>query len=212
MFGRLIDFWDNHVERMALALMLVLAMIVYANSAHAQAPDNGELPPELVAILEGQQPMSTSEWHRFDTVKEAAMYAADRLGKCSKYYECSAVFVKDPKGKIAVGPASTDYQSDATHIRFSSVPSDWERVGAIHSHPCVPHHHANIYSGPDIMGSLAFKIPFYMVDLCSGQVHEFIPGVDPPNNIEVEGAWMTAGRIIGTVQAYPSQPVANEGI
>lgn len=233
MFGRLIDFWDNHVESIAAVLIVFLVWLAMANSAYAgpaffpgQEPFSSSSPqkpvldgktpvtdPDILRQIEKYRPHSTSEWHRFDKLHEAAIAAADRLIKCSHYYECSAVIVLDPKGKYTVGPAHTNYNSDNVSVTFSSVPADWERVAAVHSHPCIPRHAGNLFSPPDMMGAFVTRTTFYMVDLCTGAVHEFIPGVTKPDDVQTaDGLWLTEGKIIGYTLPVTENLEANEGI
>lgn len=170
--------------------------------------------PELVALINSLLPRSTSEWKRFDSLHGAAIYAALRLENCSHYYECSGYIAKDPRGKFAVSPVRTDYASDNVRVEDGDAPSDWKVVADFHSHPCIAHHYTGLFSGEDMIGALMGRKIAYMVDLCTGNVHEFIPGKD---RVDVEpirdgDEFLSPGRIIGHVQAYEFEPRANEGL
>lgn len=168
--------------------------------------------PNILAQIEKYRPHSSSEWHRFKTLDAAGLYAADRLEKCSHYYECSTLIVVDPEGKFAVGPAHTDYASDHVMVTKSGVPSDWPVAAAVHTHPCVPNHFTGLFSIEDVMGAISSRTVSFMVDMCRGDVHKFTPGLDKPDVVEAQGAWMTPGRVIGHVLAFPGLTEANEGI
>lgn len=156
--------------------------------------------------------ISLAALKRFDTQREAAVYAAARLEKCSHYYECSTTIAKDPAGKFVVGGARTDYQSDSVHTP-DIVPIGWTLAADIHSHPCVPEHVGNMFSPADIISSITSRTPMYMVDLCTGKVHEFLNGITRPDEVLVnEDTWTTEGAIIGQVEAFPTDPIANVGI
>lgn len=193
-----------------LAILLTLSAPAFA----AKPAPPSDLPPELLALLEGTKPVSTAAWPRFDTRRAAALYAAARLEKCSHYYECSGVIVVDPKGKFTVGPVRTDYGSDHVRITNEGVPSDWDIAADFHSHPCVPHHLTSVFSSEDIMGAIMTRTTSYMVDLCTGNVHEFVPGTSKPDTTKIDGQdrWLTGGSIIGQVAAFPAAPLAVEGI
>lgn len=197
-----------------LSLVALLVAPVLAQIPTVTDPDAPPPSSNLLALVQRYTlPKSTSEWKHFTDVRSAAVYAAARLETCSHYYECSAVIVKDGKGRFAVGPTRTDYISDSVRIVFSDVPSDWTVAANIHSHPCLPNHAVGLFSPEDIMMAIAHRIPAYMVDLCAGDVHEFIPGVNKPDTVEYDdGVWLTAGTIVGHVAAFKTEPLANVGL
>ncbi len=178
-------------------------------------PDAPPPSPELLALIQLLTPRSTSEWRRFDTLHAAAIYAAMRLENCSHYYECSGFITVDPKdNKFVVSPVRTDYHSDSVRVDDETNPSDWKVVADFHSHPCVPHHYTGLFSGEDMIGAMMTRTTAYMVDLCTGDVHEFIPGVTKVDDVPIGegGEFLSAGKIIGHVAAYPNDPVAHEGL
>ncbi len=187
-----------------------------AGGGPAKAQQRIDLPPEALTQIRAQLlPRSTTEWRRFNTLHEAALYGAQRLEDCSHYYECSGFIDIDPKGKFVVGPVRTDYNSNNVNIHSQDGPSDWKLAGDLHSHPCVPRHDTGLFSPADMIGSLVTRTTSFMVDLCTGDVHEFIPGVTKPDEVHGGGAgdiWMTPGNIIGRVAAFKDAPIANEGI
>jgi hypothetical protein len=180
-------------------------------------PDAPPLDPDTLTVLRRfglPVPQSTTEWKRFDTLHGAAMYAALRLEGCSHYYECSGYIAVDPKGKFTVSPVRTDYSSDSVSIEDGDAPSDWKVVADFHSHPCVPHHYTGLFSGEDMIGALMTRHTAYMVDLCTGEVHEFIPGT---SKVDVEPIhdgeeYLSPGNIIGHVPAFAYAALAHEGL
>jgi hypothetical protein len=193
--------------------MKVFAAIamMFAGLANAQTHTQTEIPPELAALLDSL-PNSTGQWHRFPSLHEAVMYQANRLEECSHYYECAAVIAIDPKGKFTASAVHTDYESD--HVSMSvDVPIGWQLAASIHSHPCIPHHSVNLFSPQDIMGAIIYHEPAaYMVDMCAGDVHEFIPGVTQPATTKFDDIWLSGGNIVGHVAAFKDAPLAKEGI
>jgi hypothetical protein len=171
-------------------------------------------PTDTLKELLAQQPQSTSEWERFGDLHAAAIYAALRLENCSHYYECSGYIALDPAGKFVVSPVRTDYNSDNVRVEDDEGPSDWKVVADFHSHPCVPHHYTGLFSGEDMIGALMGRKTAFMVDLCTGDVHEFVPGRD---RVDVEpihegDEFLSPGKVIGHVPAYPNDPQASEGL
>jgi hypothetical protein len=151
----------------------------------------------------------------YDTVEEAAVHDAERLYKCSRAYECAGVIAQRPDGKFVVGPVRSSYSGDSVEYSLT-VPMGWKLAAAVHTHPCNAQSHANPYFSPqDINGYLTYKVLGIMVNLCDGKVHEFDWTRDPPNNEsppEMEGTWMTQGRIVGqiTVDGVSQEP--NQGM
>jgi proteasome lid subunit RPN8/RPN11 len=185
-------------------LIAVLALLLPSVMAAAQTG----LPPELAKLLNVNDP---TDWHRFATKKEAVLYAAARLVKCSTHYECAGTIAKDSDGRFVAVPVWTNYQSDHVEIH-SRVPVGFSVVAMIHSHPCLPGYETGFYSPQDLMASILVRTPSYMVDLCTGDVHQFLPGTDRPDDVQPEGEqiYMSAGTIIGNVGAHDDSK-ANEG-
>ena len=165
----------------------------------------------VVQVLRADVPHSTAEFKHFATLHEAVMYNAARLERCSIYYECAGVIAIDPHGKFVTSAVHSDYAGD--HVSMShTIPEGWVLAADMHSHPCVPHHAPNMFSPQDMIDSIISRTVSYMVDLCTGAVHEFVPGVTKPDQTEVDGIWMTEGKIVGYVAAFKNEPQAHEGI
>ena len=159
-----------------------------------------------------QAPVTLAELARFDTLHEAVMYSAYRLEACSHYYECSGFIMIDQNGKFTVSPVRTDYESDHVQIKDGAGPTGWVVAADLHSHPCLPRHFPGLFSPQDMMMALTTRTIMYMVDLCTGDVHEFIPGVTKPDEVPVDDIWLSAGNIVGHTVAWRLAPIANEGI
>jgi hypothetical protein len=198
------------LKLISFVLGMALSGFVAASMKTAQ-PESpfGEIPPGFLTIL-GIAP-NTDKWHRSGTLHEAALYGANRLEICSHYYECSAMILIDPKGKFTLGPVRTDYNSD--NVQVENIAQDgWKVAADIHSHPCVPHHAPWVFSPEDMIGSIVTRTVAFMVDMCTGNVHEFIPGVTRPDSEKIDEVWLTQGNIIGKVSAFKEEPLAREGI
>lgn len=175
----------------------------FACSQVLQGTDNPPIPDAAWPAIQYFKQNSTISWRKFDTLHEAAVYGAERLEKCSRYYECSGYIVTDKDGKFLMSPVRTDYASD--HVRVSEKkPDGTTRVADIHSHPCVPEHVTGKFSPEDMIESITTRTTAYMVDQCTGDVHEFVPGVSKPDDVYDSDAelWLSAGNIIGKVAAY----------
>jgi hypothetical protein len=158
-----------------------------------------------------KQVSTLAELTRFGTLHEAVMYDAVRLERCSHYYECAGVIAIDPSGKFVASAVHSDYAGD--HVSMNhDVPPGWVLAADIHSHPCVPHHVPSMFSPQDMIGSIITRTTSFMVDFCTGDVHEFIPGVTRPDLMPVDNIWLTPGIIVGHVPAFALEPTADEGI
>jgi Domain of unknown function (DUF4329) len=146
----------------------------------------------------------------YDTLEEAGVHASARAYQCSHAYECGGVIAQRPDGKYVVGPIQSTYSGDSLETS-SSVPAGWKLVANYHSHPCNNESHFTTFFSPiDISNNLSHRITGFMVDLCSGDVHEFDPSKDSPNDTEMpdEGRFATKGRIVGhiTVDGKSQEP------
>ena len=166
----------------------------------------------VVQVVRAKEPHSLVDFKRFPSLHEAVMYESARLEQCSHYYECAGVLAIDPEGKFVAGAVHTDYAGDHVSMRHD-VPDGWTLAADIHSHPCVPHHIPSMFSPQDMMGSIISRTVSYMVDMCTGFIHEFVPGVTKPDQTLVEeGVWLSEGKIVGQVPAFKTEPTADEGI
>lgn len=184
-------------------------------TAHELPPSDPSAPPPSPEVREMISryvtPVSTTQWPHFNTITEAAVYGSNRVGKCSQNYECSGIIVLDPKGKFVVGPVHTDYNSDSVRIMVNETPSDWQLAATFHSHPCLPNHANQLFSPQDVMNSITRRVISFMVDLCDGSVHEFIPGKNRPDTELFDGIWMTQGAVIAHVPPA-KMALANDGL
>jgi hypothetical protein len=118
--------------------------------------------------------------------------------------------MRSPEGKFALGPVRTDYVSDHVGIN-RRIPEGWTVAADMHSHPCVPNGRTDVFSESDLITGITTRTVGYMVDLCTGDVHEFVPG-ERVDEIEIDtGLFLTGGKIIGHVPAFPNDCKANEG-
>jgi hypothetical protein len=188
---------------------LFAALLILAGCA--TAPPAAPQPDLHTLIGLGIIPRSTSEWKTFDTLHEAAVAQAKRLAECSVYYECSGEIFKHG-GKYVNSPVHTDYASNHVSIH-DDQPTGWEMAADVHSHPCAPPNVTQVFSPEDMIGATIQRVPAsFMVDLCTGSVHEFIPGKTKIDAEKVDGeVWLSQGEIIGHI-APAKMPLANEGI
>lgn len=148
---------------------------------------------------------------RFASLHEAAVYGAARLERCSHYYECGAEIATDSAGKFVMSGVTTNYKSDSVRIP-EAVPLGFKLVADIHSHPCLPNAYPQVFSPDDIISSITTRTTAYLVDLCTGKVHEFVPGVTKPDEVLIDDdTWLTEGVVIGQVAAFPDEPKAVAG-
>lgn len=157
--------------------------------------------PGIVLTPEGEDP--NAKLPRYDDLREAALVGAGKLYACSHYYECGGIIAQDPSGKYVLGPHIVSIMhGDEVQIGHA-VPPGWKFVAEFHSHPCLPESHEVDYFSPqDLIGYISEHVTGYMLDLCKGDLHEFVPGRDSPNDTEMAGnpgIYSTHGRIVGHI-------------
>lgn len=151
----------------------------------------------------------------YDTLEEAGVHAIQRDAECSIYYECGGVIAQRPDGKFVVGPVSSSRQGDSVSFE-PTVPFGWTLVADHHTHPCLDKTHApSFFSPQDIESDTMQRVTGFMGDLCTGDVHEFTPGRDSPNDTELalgEGVYLTHGRIVGHITVSKTVIEPNTGL
>lgn len=188
---------------MKITTLFLSLLLATAACSQGLPGDNPPIPPEAFPAIQYFKQHSALNWKKFDSLREAAIYGAQRLEQCSQYYECSGFIVTNKDGKFLMSPVRTDYASDHVHVTERN-PTETKRVADIHSHPCVPEHVTNKFSPEDMIGAITSRTTAYIVDLCTGDVHEFLPGVTKPDEEYDEDAeiWMSGGTVIGHVLKF----------
>jgi hypothetical protein len=131
-------------------------------------------------IDRAEQPRAVTSLQKFRSFDEAAMYGARRAVQCSEVYECGGHIFRTPKDEYVVGPTHTSFSGDELDGEDYKIPDDWEVVGDFHSHACLAKTHIPEYfSDADADGNTADNTVGVMVDMCTGDVHMFIPGNTP---------------------------------
>ena len=84
-------------------------------------------------------------------------------------------------------------------------------VGLYHTHPCKPQEYfPEYYSPQDLISAFFYHVPSFILDECTGNVHEFDPAVDRARDTGVEltitqkngtprRVRLPAGRIVGNI-------------
>ena len=82
--------------------------------------------------------------------------------------------------------------------------------GLYHTHPCSNDYYSQYFSQQDLVSPYYFGVPTFILDECTGDVHEFDPKIDKVHDtgrdirvITIEGIsqWihLPSGRIIGNI-------------
>ena len=199
------------------SLIVVLGLLGGLLVAGAQMKTSAaDAPDPLVDIVMGKVIVTdTSKMSAYDTLEEAAVHAAQRLYTCSQYYECSGIIAKrESDGKFINGPVRSDYSGDSVQVN-NGHPVGTEVTASIHSHPCHEETHYDTFFSPeDLMGFITHKQIGFMVDFCTGDVHEFDPAKDSPAETELpndEGTFATHGRIVGHIVVSKFVVEPNQG-
>jgi hypothetical protein len=184
------------MKMLLLFAAVMLGMLVLLNPPSPVA--NAPLPPELGLPMQPSGEGLTG----YDTLEEAGVRGIERAYRCSHAYECSgSIALRPSDGKYVVGPVRSDYAGDSVQVNHS-VPPGWKLVGDFHTHPCNDSSHDVGYFSPQDMAEVtATGVTGFMGDLCTGEVHEFTPGRDKPNDVYLEDQeiYLSKGRVIGHI-------------
>lgn len=188
-------------------LLALVAVFLLAAPAAVSPLTVAQIPISLIAALD--------DLPAYDTLEEAGVHAIARAYQCSHAYECGGPIAQRPDGKFVVGPVYSSYLGDSLEMHHG-VPPGWKLVADYHTHPCLPQHHDVPYFSPqDLEGYLSERLPGFMGDLCTGNVHEFVPGKDAPDNEEPPndpGVHLTQGRIVGHIAVDGIDQEPNTGM
>jgi len=147
----------------------------------------------------------------YDTLEEAGVQGIARAYRCSHAYECGgAIAQRLSDGKYFIGPVRSDHAGTHVDIEYGTPPGT-KLVADYHTHPCNSKEYIpEVFSPTDVSGNTSQRITGFMGDLCTGEVHEFTPNKDSPNDTYVPraGVYTTGGRIIGhiTVDGLSQEP------
>jgi len=104
-------------------------------------------------------------------------------------------------------------QGDETGIRvvdFSQLKAGEQLIGTYHTHLCMAHYYHGLFSKQDVIAAYLTGVPEFMLDECTGEVHEFNSRVDHvwetgvPSHIfgkdcEKVDILLPVGRVVGNI-------------
>lgn len=132
----------------------------------------------------------------FNTAEEAAVLALTDAYAISHYYEVGGVIIRQANGKFTVGVPFTQYSGASVEIDYDPERYTGMIVGDYHTHPCntnkfIP----NSFSPNDLQQYRTYHTEGFLLDMCTGKIHAFKPGIDKRNPDDED----TEGRIIGRI-------------
>jgi hypothetical protein len=88
--------------------------------------------------------------------------------------------------------------------------ADDRMVATYHTHPCMRDYYHQYFSTPDVIVAIFTAVPMFMLDECTGKVHEFFSAIDTihgtGDDVEVCGkncvrklVHLPTGRIVGSI-------------
>jgi hypothetical protein len=181
-----------------LATIVLTAALAFC--AIAARADHRVNPPRMTQTV----PMAPGVVHHvgmkeFDSIEEAAVFAMARIYEWSHYYEAGGVIGKLADGKFAVSRPYTNWSGKQVDLENAYDPDNYpagtQIVGDYHQHPCNSNRFVpGVFSPNDLKEYRIFRVEGFVLDMCTGNVHAFKPGVDK----ELDPG-ETAGRIIGKI-------------
>lgn len=162
----------------------------------------------LALVLTAPAMASSGQPMEFKSAGEAALYALQEAADLSPYYEYAGVILRSPTGSYVFTDPETMYRGDQSS--FDDDPADnpdgYTMVAWYHTHPCLPISHVpGKFSETDLQSSRSARSEAYMADLCTGNVHAWMPGVDvdpyleQPVILQRLAPALTAGRLFGHI-------------
>lgn len=137
----------------------------------------------------------------YPTLEAAGVAGIQHAYDFSNSWEYGGVILLTHDGKFLISVPNTDWSGDSVRINDEKDAFPGLKiVGDYHTHPCLPFtHYPEYFSPPDVQSDFySFRVGI-MGDFCTGNVHEFTPGVDPPGDHPVKHGKVTTGRVVGKI-------------
>jgi hypothetical protein len=113
------------------------------------------------------------------------------------------IVIKNGKYYFSAVPA-TDKKGDAVLVDVLKLKGDSQLAGVYHTHPCLEDYWTGLYSFSDIIQQMYWKVPSFIYDACTKEIHEFDSSVDrvrdTGRNVQLDSGkviHLPSGRIVG---------------
>jgi proteasome lid subunit RPN8/RPN11 len=137
-------------------------------------------------------------------------------------YEHGGMLVENRGTLRFIEPHPDNASPDSVNVtdRRALRPGDM-LVGTYHTHPCMRGYYHQYFSTPDVIVAMFTAVPAFMLDECTGDVHEFFAAIDSIHDtgdyLSVRGAHckkivrhLPIGRIVGNVGVADPEHVNDE--
>lgn len=185
------------MSRVSIAIQTVLACMAIATQAHASTPLQ-------------------------DLATRALRQAHDEPN--GTIYEHGGMLIENQGALRYMEPYPDNDQPDGVRtINKSLLLQGDTLVGTYHTHPCLAGYYHQYFSVPDVIVAIFTRVPEFMLDECSGEVHEFFSATDSVHETgadvtvhhictgETKVVHLPAGRIVGNVGVTePEHAIAND--
>jgi hypothetical protein len=95
-------------------------------------------------------------------------------------------------------------------IDFNQIPTGDKLVGTFHTHLCMEGYYHDLFSIADVMSAYFSHVPEFMLDECTGEIHEYDPNIDQVRDTrrvvhlfgpecEKVDKYLPTGRIVGNI-------------
>lgn len=193
---------DKVIDQIMHLTACIMIIIVVAFGV-VGAISSGMTYHKPLPILQAEKQILTKlHTGKFDSLVEAAT-AAEKVAYDSGYdVEWGGIILKTPEGKYRFALPNSDHKPDGVAINWFYPPKGFVIAGEYHTHPCLPYSHVpEAFSIPDAASALYTQLPTFIANLCLGEVREFDPSIDSPDNVTIN--WqghtfkVTSGRSVG---------------
>lgn len=189
-----------------LALGLILVITVTHPTHSTRASDD---PPLIGEMYPSGPPIDTNKRLSGppDTAVEAAIYALKKAyDEHPHYYEYGGVVMQMPSGRFNSSTPRTEGNASGMNIVYDFMAYDGQYpiVADYHTHPCMDGYNPSLFSDTDLKSAREYRLPGYMLDECTGDVHLWAPGdpyyVPPELRGDVmPNQYNAFGRIVGHI-------------
>lgn len=136
-----------------------------------------------------------------DSATAAAVEIFTRLYGLTRSFEYGGVILKAEGGLYMASDPETQHNGIAVNFdEDGDGYPGYQVVADYHNHPCIYGAYTAKFSPTDIHNMRENKLPGYLLDMCTGDIHYWAPGdaLDPPE-FGVD-AVLASGKIVGHIK------------
>lgn len=139
----------------------------------------------------------------YATFVDATVAAAFKMYQESDVYEYTGLILETDLHTFRVSTPNTSWNAGSVGTQFNNLWQGYTIVAHYHSHVCMPvHAFPGVFSDTDVALYARYSTIGVLLDMCSGRVLEFAPGVDAEDYEFPDNTFGARGRQLGSIVVW----------